>query len=167
MARATAGSDGCTATQSCVQPKMAWRSCRPASDVQPLPGSRLLQGHGSGSSARKYGQRVRCSTFPPMVARLRIWAEAACRQAEASAPASWLTSGCSPTSFSVASAPMRSSSPSLAMPRSSSRPPMSTTRSAAAMPSRNQLSSSVPPAITDVRGPASAPAAASAVPARA
>ena len=87
MARATAGSDGCTATQSCVQPKMAWRSCRPASDVQPLPGSRLLQGHGSGSSARKYGQRVRCSTFPPIVARFRSWAEAACRQAEASAPA--------------------------------------------------------------------------------
>ncbi len=146
---------------------MAWRSCRPASDVQPLPGSRLLQGQGSGSSARKYGQRVRCSTFPPIVARFRIWAEAACRQAEASAPAVRMTSGCSPISFSVASAPMRRSSPSTAMPRSSPRPPMSTTRSASAIPSRNQLSSSVPPAITDVRGSASAPAADSAVPARA
>ena len=167
MARATAGSEGCTATQSWVQPKMAWRSCRPASEVQPLPGSRLWHGQGSGSSARKYGQRVRCSTFPPIVARFRIWAEAACRHAEASAPAACVTSGCSPISFSVASAPMRRSSPSLAMPRSSSRPPMSTTRSAAAMPSRNQLSSSVPPAITDVPGSARVPTADSAVPARA
>ena len=44
---------------------------------------------------------------------------------------------------------------------------MSTTRSAAAMPSRNQLSSSVPPAITEVPASASVPTADSAVPARA
>ena len=52
-ASATAGSDGCTATHSSVQPKIACRSCRPASAAHPLPGERRLHGHGTGSSARK------------------------------------------------------------------------------------------------------------------
>jgi hypothetical protein len=115
-----------------------------------------LHGHGTGSSARKYAQRVRCSTLPPIVARLRTWAEAACKHAEARAPARSTTSGCSPTSLRVASAPTCSSAPFWVIPRSSFSPRMSTTRSGAAMPSRNQFSSSVPPAISVAPSPASA-----------
>jgi hypothetical protein len=107
---------------------------------------------------------VRCSTFPPIVARFRIWAEAACRQAEASAPAA----GDERVLADLVQRRERADAQFVPVPVDAAqlvRPPMSTTRSGAAMPSRNQLSSSVPPAITDVRGSASAPAAASAVPA--
>ena len=59
-ASATAGSDGCTATQSSVQPKIACVSFSPWRAAQPEPGTRLLQGsvllrrgsRGSGCAAR-------------------------------------------------------------------------------------------------------------------
>ena len=83
-----------------------------------------------------------------MVARLRTCADAAWRHADASAAAPLFTAGCDSTSLSVANAPMNSSSPCSVMPRSSLTSPMSMTLSSSEMPSRNQFSSSVPPAIT-------------------
>jgi hypothetical protein len=49
-----------------------WRFT-PAIAAQPLPGARLL--HGCEAS-RKYAQRVRCMTLPPIVAMLRSCGEA-------------------------------------------------------------------------------------------
>ena len=50
-------------------------------------GCAFVTRQGTGASDRKYAQRVFCKTLPPRVARLRICAEAALRQASPSAAA--------------------------------------------------------------------------------
>ena len=94
---------------------------------------------------------MRCSTLPPIVARLRICADAACRHAEASAP------GVRDDERVLADLVQRGERADAQGRRRRWR-----CRAArrgrrcrrpgpgAAMPSRNQLSSSVPPAISDV-----------------
>ncbi len=52
-------------------PKTACSRWNPSRAAQPEPGSRLLQ--YSNAVSMKYGQRVRCSRFPPTVAMLRNW----------------------------------------------------------------------------------------------
>ena len=64
-------------------PSTAWMRLTPWSAEHPEPGSRLL--HGVAVS-RKYQQRVRWSTLPPIVAMLRSCADAPARSA-------WLTTG--------------------------------------------------------------------------
>ena len=76
-------SDGWVATQNGECPRIAMFPVSAPGSVawQPDPGSRLL--HGIVTSW-KYGQRVRCSRFPPTVAMLRIWPEAPFSTARAS-----------------------------------------------------------------------------------
>jgi hypothetical protein len=47
---------------------MAWGRLKPFCAAHPEPGSRLLQ---AAVTSRKYVQRVRCMTLPPMVAMFR------------------------------------------------------------------------------------------------
>ena len=62
-------SEGWTATQASLAPKMACSRWKPLRAAHPLPGSRLL--HDENVVCMKYGQRVRCNRFPPAVAMLR------------------------------------------------------------------------------------------------
>jgi hypothetical protein len=62
-------SDGWTATQASLAPKMACSRLKPSLAAHPEPGSRLL--HCSKATSMKYGHLVRCIRFPPAVAMLR------------------------------------------------------------------------------------------------
>lgn len=66
-------SDGWVATQSAEWPRTASSRWAPSRAGQPVPGTRLLQGF---EMSWKYGQRVRCSRFPPVVAVFRSCPEA-------------------------------------------------------------------------------------------
>jgi hypothetical protein len=122
---------------------MAWLSAIPWRAAQPEPGWRLLQ--GVGLSDRKYGQRVLCKGFPPIVARFRSCAEADLWIAWRSTGKRSRTSSCAATSLSLARGPMCTTSPSKRIsPRG--RRPMSTTAWGSLTPIRIQFRSSVPPA---------------------
>jgi hypothetical protein len=61
-------------------PRTASLRFSPPSAAQPEPGVRLLQ---AVAVSRKYGQRVRCSRLPPIVAMLRSCGEALASSASA------------------------------------------------------------------------------------
>ena len=142
-ASATARSDGFVATHCGDVPRIARSRCSPSRAAQPTPGCRLL--HAFVTST-KYRQRVRCSRFPPIVARLRSCPDAPDSSARATAGNLVRSTGSVARSLFAVSAPTRIPPSGSASMSRNGRPVTSTSRSGAVTPSFIRSTMFVPPA---------------------